>query len=344
MKPLVSILIPAFNSEKWIVDTLQSAIAQTWQRKEIIIVDDGSFDATLAITRQFESTDVCVVTQENQGAAAARNKALSLSQGDYIQWLDADDLLAPTKIAAQMEILSLCPNNRTLVTSAWGRFMYRYNCAEWIPSALWCDLSPTEWLLRKMGENLFMLTETWLVSRELTAAAGPWNSSLLVDDDGEYFSRVLLRCESIRFVPDARVYYRMSPNSLSHIGFSDRKLDAQLRSMQLQIGYLQSLEDSQRVRAACVKYLQMGLFYFYPERLDIVMQIEKMAVDLGGQLEIPRLSWKYAWIEAVLGRNLAKRVQLVMPQFKRSLVRFFDKVLYHIENKMFGGIGGNLKM
>ena len=55
------------------------------------------------------------------------------------------------------------------------------------------------------------------------------------------------------------------------------------------------------------------------------MQMEKMAVDLGWQLEIPRLSWKYAWIEAVLGRNLAKRIQLVMPQFKRSLVRFLTK-------------------
>ena len=162
MKHLVSILIPAFNSEKWIVDTIHSAIAQTWQRKEIIIVDDGSCDATLAIGRQFEATDVCVVSQENQGAAAARNKALSLSQGDYIQWPDADDLLAPTKIAAQMEILRLCPNNRSLVTSAWGRFMYRYNRAEWISSALWCDLFPTEWLLRKIGQNIFMQTWTWL--------------------------------------------------------------------------------------------------------------------------------------------------------------------------------------
>src|SRR6266850_5014325 len=98
MKPLVSILIPAFNSEKWIADTLRSAIAQTWQRKEIIVVDDGSCDETLAIARQIEVEKVCVVTQKNQGAAAARNKAFSLSQGDYIQWLDAYDLLAPDKI------------------------------------------------------------------------------------------------------------------------------------------------------------------------------------------------------------------------------------------------------
>ena len=99
MKQLVSILIPAFNAEAWIGDTIRSALAQTWQRKEIIIVDDGSTDETLAIARRFASKELVVVGQENQGAAAARNHAFSLSQGDYIQWLDADDLLSPDKLA-----------------------------------------------------------------------------------------------------------------------------------------------------------------------------------------------------------------------------------------------------
>src|SRR5580693_7854433 len=106
MKPLVSILIPAYNAEAWISDTLRSAIGQTWEPKEIIVVDDGSKDQTLAIARQFESKQVRVVSQENQGAAAARNKCFSLSQGQYIQWLDADDLLGPDKISRQMEVLS----------------------------------------------------------------------------------------------------------------------------------------------------------------------------------------------------------------------------------------------
>src|SRR5690349_19675037 len=105
MKPLVSILIPAFNSQKWLADTIRSAIGQTWERKEIIIVDDGSSDQTLAVAKRFGSKNVVVVRQDNQGAAAARNRALSLSQGDYIQWLDADDLLAPDKIVRQMEAL-----------------------------------------------------------------------------------------------------------------------------------------------------------------------------------------------------------------------------------------------
>jgi glycosyltransferase involved in cell wall biosynthesis len=166
MQPLVSILIPAYNAQEWIADTLRSAIAQRWERKEIIVVDDGSTDLTLAAARQFQPDGVRVVTQKNQGAAATRNKAFSLSNGRYIQWLDADDLLAPDKVSRQMTALDQGLSERTLLSSGWGQFMYRYHRAEFTPTPLWCDLSRTEWLLRKMGQNLHMQTATWLVSRE----------------------------------------------------------------------------------------------------------------------------------------------------------------------------------
>jgi len=108
MQPLVSILIPAYNAERSIADTIRSARAQTWPRKEIIIVDEGSHDRTLEIARQLAAPNVSVVTQQNQGAAAARNKAFELCLGDYIQWLDADDLLSPDKIAKQLAAAEEC--------------------------------------------------------------------------------------------------------------------------------------------------------------------------------------------------------------------------------------------
>lgn len=282
MRPLVSILIPAYNAEEWISDTLRCAIAQTWEPKEIIVVDDGSTDRTLEIARQFESDQFRVVTQKNQGAAATRNKALSLSRGNYIQYLDADDLIGPDKIAKQMATLGESLNPRTLVSGPWGKFMYRYYRTKFIPNPLWCDLSPVEWLLRKMQFNTYMQTASWLVSRELAEAAGPWNTALLGDDDGEYFCRVLLASDGVRFVPEAKVYYRTSgTGSLSYIGNSDKKMVAQWRSMELHIRYIRSLEDSQRVRDACVTYLQNWSFFFYPDRLDLFRQAEEMAASLG---------------------------------------------------------------
>jgi glycosyltransferase involved in cell wall biosynthesis len=338
MNPLVSILIPAFNAREYLADTLRSAVAQTWPRKEIIVVDDGSTDRTAAIARQFEPDGVRVVTQKNQGAATARNKAFSLCQGDYVQWLDADDLLASDKIARQIEALDPGRSKRTLVSSAWGRFMHRYYRAKFSPTPLWSDLSPTEWLLRKMAQDLYMQTATWLVSRELTEAAGPWDTRLLGDDDGEYFCRVLLASDGVRFVPQARVFYRASgSSSLSYIGRSNRKLEAQWISMQLHIGYLRSLEDSDRVRAACVRYLQNWMVFFYPERFDIFKQAEELARSLGGQLRIPRLSWKYSWIEMVFGWGPAKRAQVLLPNIRWSLARFWDKTLFRLENRRLAG-------
>src|SRR5271154_5829534 len=270
MKPLVSILIPAYNAETWISDTLRSAIAQTWPNKEIIVVDDSSKDQTLAVARKFESDQVKVFTHPNSGASATRNKAFSLCKGDYIQYLDADDLMAPDKIAKQMEALGDSPNKRTLLSGSWGKFMYRYYRTKFIPSALWSDLSPVEWLIRKMQLNLYMQTASWLVSRELAEAAGPWDTRLLGDDDGEYFCRVLLASEEVRFVPEAKVYYRSSgTSSLSYIGHSEKKMVAQLCSMELHLRYIRSLENSQRVRDACVTYLQNWLVYFYPDRPDL---------------------------------------------------------------------------
>src|ERR1700729_3322871 len=252
---LVSILIPAYNSEEWIATTIRSALAQTWPRKEIIVVDDGSRDLTAATARRFASKEVKVVSTENQGSAAARNHALQLSQGDYIQWLDADDLLSPGKIESQLAALRGVENKRILLSSSWAFFNYRTERARFIESSLWHDLSPAEWLLRKMNENLHMQTGTWLTSRELTEAAGPWDPRMVVDDDGEYYCRVLLAAERTRFVRDAKVFYRVSPSTrVSHIGSSDKKKNAQWISMQLHIQYLRSLEDSERVHVACLKY------------------------------------------------------------------------------------------
>ena len=331
MQPLVSILIPAYNAEKWIADTLRSAVAQTWERKEIIVVDDGSTDRTVAVARQFESEQLRVVTHKHQGAAATRNLALSLSQGEYIQYLDADDLIARDKIAIQLEALEDSASKRTLLSCSWGEFVYRFHRSEFVPSALWCDLCPVDWLTRKMKLGVFMQTATWLVSRELAEAAGPWDTRLLGDDDGEYFCRVLLASDGVRFVPESKVYYRKSGiNCLSYIGLSDSKMEAQMCSMQLHIRYLCSLEDSARVQEACIAYLQNWLPFFY-SRPDLVRQAEEMAASLGGKLQPPQLSWKAALFSALFGRRQMKRAQAVLVRIKWSFIRCWDGMLYQIE-------------
>lgn len=333
-KPLVSIVIPAYNAGEWLADSLRSALAQTWERKEIIVIDDGSTDRTAAIARQFAPRGVTVVSTPNRGLSAAVNHALRLCQGDYIQELDADDLLAPEKIERQLGALRAGDSRRIVLSSPWAPFFYRTRHARFVRNSLWEDLSPVEWLIRKMSEGIHMQNATWLVSRELVEAAGPWDETLNYDQDGEYFDRVLAASEGTRFVPNTGIFYRASgTNSISYIGNSDKKKDSLFISMKLHVQYIRSLEESDRVRKACLAYLQLWYHIFHPSRPDIESELQILAEQLGGHLTPSPLRQKYAWIEPLFGRGLAARAQMALPQIKASLHRSLDKMLYQWESR-----------
>jgi glycosyltransferase involved in cell wall biosynthesis len=332
MPALVSVLIPAYNAERWLGATIRAALAQTWSSTEIIVVDDGSTDGTLAVARRFESGNVKVVTQQNMGAAAARNRALQLAQGVYIQWLDADDLLAPDKVTKQMQIAEMAAHNRVLLSSSWASFMYRLSAARYSPTPLWEDLAPVDWIIRKWTHNLHMQTATWLVSRDLSEAAGPWSTQLLGDDDGEYFTRIVLGSREVRFATGAAVFYRVvGPSRLSYIGRSSRKLEAQFESMRLQIGHIRALEDTPRVHAAILSYLQTWLPHFYPERPDLVERMRQLAASVGGELKPAFLNSKYALIDSLFGRRAAKAAQLHYNNRKKQLLLSWDKLMLQLK-------------
>src|SRR5689334_13854684 len=99
--PLISILIPCHNAEQWVSQSISSALAQTWLNKEVIVVDDGSTDRSLEIIRSFGDA-IRVEAGPNRGANPARNRLLELAQGQWLQYLDADDYLLETKVADQL--------------------------------------------------------------------------------------------------------------------------------------------------------------------------------------------------------------------------------------------------
>lgn len=324
---LVSILIPAYNAAKWIQKAIESALIQSWPRKELIVIDDGSKDCTFEIASSFSSTLVLVVKQANRGASAARNRALSLAQGDYIQWLDADDMLAPDKLARQMEVAETGRTSRLLLSGAWGKFYYRPEKTSFAPDSLWQDLAPAEWLFRKMDENLWMAIESWLVSRKLIEMAGPWDERLSLDDDGEYFCRVISCATSIKFVPESRCFCRRSNFGISHgMTLNDRKLDSLAVSIFSHINQLRSMEDSLRTRAVCLKLLNRLAIYFYPERPDLLEEMMSLAGSLGGKLTLPNLRPKYRWLQKALGWQVAKKAHQAIPTI-RSLAEAYAERL-----------------
>lgn len=101
----VSILIPAYNAERWLSECIESALNQTHGDVEVIVVSDGSTDGTLELARNWASQGVRVYDQANAGACAARNMALAKATGEFVKFLDADDILSPDAIAVQLDAL-----------------------------------------------------------------------------------------------------------------------------------------------------------------------------------------------------------------------------------------------
>ena len=105
---LVSILIPCFNAEPWIGEAIESALAQTWADKEVIVVDDGSMDGSLGVIKRFDDR-IRWESGPNRGGNAARNRLLELARGEWLQYLDADDYLRPEKVQRQAEYATAHP-------------------------------------------------------------------------------------------------------------------------------------------------------------------------------------------------------------------------------------------
>ena len=223
--PLVSVIIPSYNSEKYLAACIHAALAQTCRQTEIIVVDDGSIDDSLRIARGFESAKVKVIAQENGGAAAARNTGLRAANGKYIQFLDADDLISPDKIEAQLNCLNDSETQIAICRTA------HFNDGEDPENGVQVDewfyadqANPVDFLLKLYagddtlpGYGGMVTIHSWLTPRNLIDKAGPWNEALSLDDDGEFFCRVVLASEGIKFAPQGVNYYRkfISGNTLS---------------------------------------------------------------------------------------------------------------------------------
>ena len=332
MPELVSILIPAYNAERWITDTIRSALGQSWPRKEIIIVDDGSSDDTLSIAKRFESGSLKVLHQKNKGASAARNRALLHAQGDYIQWLDADDLLASDKISEQMKIAGSGRSSPVLLSSAFGKFFWRREKAIFTPDALWQDLSPVDWLLEKFRRNLWLVPASWLVSRRITEKAGPWNEDLSLDDDGEYFCRAVAASQVVRFVRQAKTFYRQSGSSQLSRRCTAKSYASLFLSLTLCVRHLRSLEESERTREASLILLQRLHTYFhhFADEAVLAEKVNSLARELGRELLPEGLAWKWHVLRKLLGWNAAKRVVNSAKRSKLTMSIYWDRLLYRM--------------
>ncbi len=310
MSPLVSIIIPCYNAEPWLAETLESALAQTWPNKEVILVDDGSTDGSRAVAERFAPRGVAVITQPNQGAAAARNTGLARARGDFVQFLDADDLLAPDKVERQVHLLQ-AGGNDCLATCAWGRFTTNSARAELDPHPqLWRDLAPADWLVLAAEHNLMMATATWLLPRSIVSRIGPWNTDHRANplDDMDYFDRARAACRTVLFCSGTRTYYRSELGGSLSRTRGDEAWRAIGATLHRSVDLLLKLEDSPRTRHAAATMLQRFIYELYPTRPELAMAAVTRVQQLGGSDLQPEGGPVRRNLARLIGWKLTKRL------------------------------------
>lgn len=323
MKPLVSIIIPFHNAEKYLAATIQSAIAQTWDHKEIILIDDGSKDNCLLIAQEFKSDLIKIFSQKNSGASAARNLGLSKAIGDYVQFLDADDLLSLDKIEKQVLALQNEPDKLAVCSTV--HFPDQQDHLSFTPSAFEEDFiystnDPIHFITKLWGgydHNASMIQpNAWLTPMSLIQTVGQWNEDLSVDDDGEYFARIILHSKGIVKVNGIFNYYRKLSNQKSlSANKSLKHLFSQLNATLIKKKELLSRTNAMEAKQAIHRQLLELILKTYPQYPSIY----KIALK-----ELPKLETVY--YQPILGGpKIQKIVQLFGWKTARILQYIFTQ-------------------
>lgn len=308
MSTLVSILIPCYNAAPWLAATLDSALAQTHSGIEIIVVDDGSTDDSLRIAQGYSDPRLKVVRQPNAGQCAAFNHALRLAQGDYVEFLDADDLLHSEKIATQLARLATLPPGR-IASGEWARFHESPSEAVFTPEPVWRDLDPVDWLVTSWNGGGMMHGAAWLAPRTVVEAAGPWDERLTLINDLDFFTRLLLASSAVAFCPGARSYYRSGlPGSLS-ARTSPQAWRSAFLATELSSANLIRREASARVRQAVADSYTRLAHSMYPDCPDLVARCESVAREHGGSTLRPGGGPAFQTLLRLLGWKPARRLQ-----------------------------------
>ncbi len=217
--PRVSVVIPCFNTERYIAGTLRAVLAQTGAALEVIVVDDGSTDGSAALVER-EFPQVRLLRRANGGVAAARNAGIGAATGDWVAFCDADDIWLPGKLAAQLEALTTVPDCRMSYT-AWH---------VWPSAALDPDMSllkrlasestatkwagATGWIYPELLLDCVVWTSTVLMQRSLLAEIGGFDTSMRIGEDYDLWLRAS-RVTRIERVARPLALYRQHPLSIT---------------------------------------------------------------------------------------------------------------------------------
>jgi len=208
------VIIPCYNAGPWVAEAVQSCLDQTYQPLETIVVDDGSTDQSRQIVSDLSrkaNGSVRLIQSAHQDAPAARNKGLAVASGEYVQFLDADDVLSPRKIELQMAAAT--HHHEAVLYGTWLHL--RKSNEGWTTEYPQKHMRGTGDLLQERLEDKWLAGHSFLWPRQAVIDLGGWDESLTAWQDSDLHFRAILQGFQFCFVPDSTVYYRVGHNASS---------------------------------------------------------------------------------------------------------------------------------
>jgi GT2 family glycosyltransferase len=327
-EPLVSIIIPAFNAERYIADAVHSALRQSQANLEVLVVDDGSTDNTTEAVAQIQDPRLRLILQRNQGQSVAINNGAEHARGAFIKLLDADDCLNSSHIELQLEAIGDDPS--VLASCRWGYFFYDHAhpaVREEHTNRHYAD--SLEWIVDSLTKDEGMMGGwMWLIPRILWDKCGGYDPRLTLNNDFHFSINLLMASEGVRFAYGAIYSYRKGISGALSASAGREAMESAYLTTEMGAQLLLERKDSPCIRKICADRFQQWLFQFYPEFPDLVSKTEHHIESLGGSerelaggrlLEylLPLLGWKrvrkmqhfsyrYGW-QAILQLKARKR-------------------------------------
>ncbi|MBN8639668.1 MAG: glycosyltransferase family 2 protein [Anaerolineae bacterium] len=321
---LVSIIIPCYNSAPWIAECIESCLAQTYTALEIIVIDDGSTDGSLAIIQQYHA-QIRYETGINRGSCAARNRGFELAHGTYILFLDSDDILLPNTL--EVLVHALTHTSGSVAVCPW--FPYQKQRANWVKSPPTFALTEldTDELRNELSGRFWMPPGAMLWPRAIVESTGDWDQATAPNDDGDFRARALLNGVRLLRLADGGLLYRIRTQSLSRTRSEQayagrlhalKKIEKRLREQKRLSTYAHDL-------ARAYHRLASSGFQQHPQ---LARQALKRARTLGGWRSVNG-TWLHVALCLILG--LERKTALATALAVRGVVRRGCKIAHPAE-------------
>jgi hypothetical protein len=303
--------MPAYNAGKYIAQAIDTIIRQTYTHWELIIVNDGSTDNTEACITQFTDPRIKLINMPNRGAASARNTAYQHAAGSYIMFFDADDYIPSNFISTQLARLS--GEKNAIVLADWARFYGNDTKNMASESILHDEMSADQWI-REYWYQCNPMTNPGraLIPHQLIEKAGGWDETLSLNDDLEFFTRIMLKADKILFNHEALLGYRSGIGGLSALKGTSA-LQSLFNSIHMATSMaLASYGDQKDIRRCCANMWQNFIYTVYPAAPQLVSE----AYAQIRQLEKPDFSFPAGGITKILvnilGWKAVSRLKMIL--------------------------------